>query len=167
MRSSAMGKFRPEHLLLGRVSMSKQDVEGVERIFPALEKLEDRKSAISDKPPTSAQLLSLARRIYAARERRRNFLSGDILGEPAWDILLALYCANGAGHRLTVSNICDASGVPPTTALRWLDTLMERGFTRRLKNPLDRRIVFIELEPEGQARLQSYLWDIWMRFFPD
>lgn len=156
-----MGSYRPQNLLTGRVTLSEQDIES-----QSLEEVADRsrKPAL---PPSSKQLLALAQRLYSSRERRRNYISPELFGEPAWDMLLALFCANAACHRLSVTSLCLASGAPQTTALRWIDSLHERGLTRRVKNPLDARVVFIELEPEGKARMLAYLEDVWSEFFGD
>jgi DNA-binding MarR family transcriptional regulator len=99
------------------------------------------------------------------RRRRADFLSADLFAEPGWEMLLALYEANCAGHRMTSTNLCSASNAPPTTALRWLDNLAELGLVRRRKNPLDGRIVFIELEPNARTAIEAYLCDAWMLFY--
>ena len=145
--------------------MTEQDIDDVDWLdSPRLDK--PKRGGTEILPPTTADLLSLAKRLFAARERRRHFLSEDLFGEPAWDMLLALFAASLSGHRMTVSHLCTASGVPPTTALRWLDTLRDKGLTRRLKNPLDGRVIFVEMEPEGRARMTAYLENIWFRYFP-
>ena len=108
-------------------------------------------------PPTTEELVAFAKRISAMRGCRNNFLSDDLLGEPGYDMMLALFIADADGHRLTVSDLTRASGVPSTTALRWMATLQERGLTRRRLNNLDARMVFIELEPKGRDQVAAFL----------
>ncbi len=71
-------------------------------------------------------------------------------------MLLALYVTEHS-TRLTVSGIVSLSGVPPTTALRWLDFLecKERLVSRR-PNPVDGRAVFIELTDDARNALDVY-----------
>jgi DNA-binding MarR family transcriptional regulator len=115
------------------------------------------------RPSLSTQdLAGLAERITAARRRRSDFLSADLFAEPGWDIMLALYQANCAGHRMTSTNLCIASNAPSTTALRWLDNLTELGLVSRRKNPLDARIVFFELAPHARTAIEAYLCDLWV-----
>jgi DNA-binding MarR family transcriptional regulator len=99
--------------------------------------------------------------MFAIRGRRREFLGNDLLGEPAWDMLLALYVASLENSSITVSHLAADSGVPASTALRWLGALKDRGFARPRRNKLDRRVVFLTLEGEGHARLTALLTDAW------
>lgn len=115
--------------------------------------------------PAPEELLVLARRISAARNRRKKYLAGELFAEPGWEMLLALYEADAAGHRRTVSNLCYSSKAPDTTALRWLDKLSELNLVRRSKNPLDARMVFIELEPCARNAIQSYLCELWVDIY--
>ncbi len=80
-------------------------------------------------------------------------------------MLLALYEADTAGHRMTISNLCYSSQAPDTTALRWLDKLVELNLIHRRKNPLDARIVFIELEPGAKSAIRSYLCELWFKLY--
>lgn len=114
---------------------------------------------------TPQELVELARRIVAARRRREKFFSGDLFSEPGWEMLLALYDANCAGHRLTSTNLCRASNAPPTTALRWLDNLIQLDLVSRRGNPLDARVVFIELKPHARTAIEAYLSDFWVLMY--
>ena len=106
-----------------------------------------------------APLVALAQKILLARSMRRTFMSNDFFAEPGWEMLLSLFCADAAGHRMTVSNLCHASCSPDTTALRWLEKLLERDMVRRRSNPLDARVIFIELQPSARSAIRSYLSD--------
>jgi DNA-binding MarR family transcriptional regulator len=114
---------------------------------------------------STQDLVRLAQLITRARRRRADFLSADLFAEPGWEMLLALYEANCAGHRLTSTNLCAASNAPPTTALRWLENLAQLGLVSRRKNPLDARIVFIELEPNARTKIEAYLCDVWILLY--
>ena len=114
---------------------------------------------------SSQDLVWLAQRLTAARRRREDFLSPGLFSEPGWEMLLALYEANCAGHRVTSTNLCRASNAPQTTAIRWLDNLVELGLINRRKNPLDARVIFIELEPHARAAIEAYLCDMWVTMF--
>ena len=119
-----------------------------------------------DRPtPTSADLVGLAERLSTARERRPRFLANELFAEPGWDMILALFRTDNAGHRMTVSNLCLESHVPVSTALRWVEKLVELGLARRVKNPLDGRVIFIELEAEGRSCIHDCLSHIWTVFY--
>lgn len=115
--------------------------------------------------PSPEGLLDLASKLHKSRVRRGVFFSPDLFSEPGWEMLFALYRADAAGHRLTVSNLCFASQGPDTTALRWIDKLLELHLVFKKKNPLDARSYFIELEPEARIAVHAYLLDQWLTFY--
>ena len=108
-------------------------------------------------PPTRRQLVALACRIYDARRARDKFFERTLFSEPAWDMLLALYCLPARGERLTVTALCHASGAPPTTALRWQGELTNVGLIERGPRELDQRKQLVRLTAEGRAVLERYL----------
>lgn len=90
---------------------------------------------------TAAQVRDLLR----ARRIRSDFLPGDLFADPAWDMLLDLLASQLERDQVSVSSLCIAAGVPPTTALRWLRTLTDKGLVIRHADPHDGRRVFISL----------------------
>ena len=78
-----------------------------------------------------------------------------MFGEPAWDILLALY-VNEPGQRQTISRLAETANASKSTALRWLEHLERHGLVRREDHPHDRRTVFVELTDAGRGKLDFY-----------
>jgi hypothetical protein len=101
--------------------------------------------------------LMLARKAYALRRKRDAiFDNPDLFGEPAWDILLDLYIAQGERKRVSVSSACIGSAAPPTTGLRWLGVLANAGLIARENDPRDHRSVLVKLTPNGQAAMDRF-----------
>ena len=147
-----MKTFRPSD---GTTSVSVRSADGLGKAA----------GAHKGRAPAPEELILLARKVYRARASRKSFLAGELFSEPGWEMLLALFEADAAGHRLTISNLCYASQAPDTTALRWLEKLCELGLVYRKRNPLDSRMVFVELEPKGRTAVRECLVDIWMLFY--
>lgn len=80
-----------------------------------------------------------------ARRAREKFFPAEILADPAWDMLLDLAAARLEGKQVAVSSLCIAASVPTTTALRWIKTMIERGYFQRSPDPEDGRRAFISL----------------------
>jgi DNA-binding transcriptional ArsR family regulator len=99
----------------------------------------------------------LIRSIIRARRLRDSYFKGEIFADPAWDMLLDLMAARLEKHRVAVSSLCIAAAVPPTTALRWIKTLTERGLLVRCADPADGRRVYIELSDEAARALTAYI----------
>jgi hypothetical protein len=91
--------------------------------------------------PTYAEV----RAIIRARRMRDQYLPADLFADPAWDMILDLLAARIAGQCVSVSSLCIAAAVPPTTALRWIRQLTDRAVFARIDDPADGRRVFIEL----------------------
>ncbi|MBB6503189.1 DNA-binding MarR family transcriptional regulator [Sphingomonas endophytica] len=109
-------------------------------------------------PHRPKALFDLASDVLNARRRRITIFGEDacLLGEPAWDILLDLY-VHPATKPVSISSACIASGVPGTTALRWIDHLRRRGLVRRFADPTDKRRNFVALAPRGQLLVEEWL----------
>jgi hypothetical protein len=119
-----------------------------ERVAAALARLIVPTDA-SDPPPIDA---GVVRGLVRARRARERYFPADIFADPAWDMLLDLTAARAEGQPVSVSSLCIAACVPPTTALRWIRTLCDAGLFERASDPLDARRAFIALaEPTAQA----------------
>lgn len=99
---------------------------------------------------------SMVRDLIKLRRMREQFFPADLFADPAWDILLDLYAAKLESKSVSVSSLCIAAAVPPTTALRWITTMTEHGALVRKQDPRDARRVFIELSADSEERLGNY-----------
>lgn len=100
------------------------------------------------------------RRIIRQRQLRARFFDGELFADPAWDILLDLTAARVEHTRVSVTSLCIASGVPPTTALRWIAQMRETGLVERVEDESDKRRAFISLTDkaaDGMARFFAVL----------
>lgn len=116
---------------------------------------------IEPEPPRPARSarghLALARKAYALRRKRAAiFGNPDLFGEPAWDILLDLFIAQGEGKPVSVSSACIGSAAPATTGLRWLGVLADEGLVVRENDPEDHRRVLVRLTPAGRAAMERF-----------
>jgi len=98
----------------------------------------------------------LVRRIIRQRQLRTRFFSEGLFADPAWDMLLDLAAATAEHARVPVTSLCHASGVPPTTALRWIGLLEKAGLVQKQHDPVDRRRAFVVLTNAGIARIARY-----------
>jgi DNA-binding MarR family transcriptional regulator/DNA-binding response OmpR family regulator len=102
----------------------------------------------------------LLRRIVRQRQLRARFFDGDLFADPAWDILLDLAAARAEHKRVSVTSLCIASGVPPTTALRWIGQLIEAGLAQRIEDDTDRRRAFIVLTDRAADAMARYFAEL-------
>ena len=108
-------------------------------------------------PRSTRGALVLARKTYALRRKRAAiFGNPDLFGEPAWDILLDLFIADGEGKTVSVSSACIGSAAPATTGLRWLGVLADEGLVVRENDQEDHRRVMVRLTPAGHAAMERF-----------
>lgn len=102
----------------------------------------------------------LVRRIIRQRQLRARFFDGDLFADPAWDMLLDLTAARAEHVRVSVTSLCIASGVPPTTALRWIGQMTEAGLLQRVEDETDRRRAFIALTDHAADAMARYFAEL-------
>lgn len=102
-------------------------------------------------------LLEVARRILKRRALRCGRFGEDIFSEPAADILVDLFVNEQMRREVCVSSACLASHVPPTTALRHIGLLEDRGLVVRVADPFDKRRFLVELTELGRTRVTAML----------
>ncbi|UUR08919.1 MarR family winged helix-turn-helix transcriptional regulator [Sphingomonas glaciei] len=122
---------------------SDEDVSNARELLAA--KNFDRRSIGCDRQQMRERRLRTAERILLLRRSRVGIFGEGLFGEASWDILLSLYVAELSQYRMTITAVYNEAGVPQTTALRWLQHLVDLGMVVRRPNVVDRRAVFVEL----------------------
>ena len=104
-----------------------------------------------------ANTVSVLRRIIRERRVRERFFKEARFGEPAWDIILDLTLAWFEGKTVAVSSLCIASGVPMSTAMRWINEMIEAGLIDRWIDPTDGRRNLMQVSPATRDAMLRYL----------
>lgn len=117
----------------------------------------DNPRALALEPSSGVARSNLAKHLYEMRRMRDKFLPHDLFAEPAWDILLLLYWAGETRQRMTVSAVCVSAGVPGTTALRWIQNLIETDMIEKSPHPTDMRVSWLSLSSRAKVALDAYL----------
>lgn len=165
--------------LIGGINMTKQsDLSAFTSDSAKLQQLSDEVSRIATTlahlaiPPAVAGKLhsappandgaerdipaEMVRYVIQSRRLRNRYFDKELFADPAWDMMLDLFYAEIAQLRVSVSSLCIASGVPPTTALRWIKTMTDADLLRRRPDSHDARRVFVELTPLASKGMRCY-----------
>ena len=105
-------------------------------------------------------LRPVVRALMQARRMRSRYFNTSMFGEPAWDMLLALYAAAEENGVLSVSGLAEKAGTAPTTALRWLAYLESQGLAERRDKPNDQRVQLVQLTDKARRALLDYFSDV-------
>ena len=103
------------------------------------------------------QARAWADRLYAERRRRDALFPDGLFGEPAWDLLLAMFTAREKGQAMILCRAYKAAGVSDTTGRRLLDRMEEEGLITRRRAPRSRKMRIVELTDLAVERLIDYL----------
>lgn len=135
---------------LGQMSTSESD--------PAADSVADR--AMTYQAETSADRGAVitpdaarVRQLIQMRRLRDRFFDAALFADPAWDMLLDLAASRLEERSVSVSSLCIAAAVPPTTALRWIRMMTEQQLLVRRADPADARRMFIDLADSAFDRV--------------
>lgn len=90
----------------------------------------------------------LLRRLIKFRDARMKTFPDLNFSNPSWEAMIELYWASHLGLKTSVSALCAAINAPPTTALRHITTLEEKGIIVRGADPYDGRRKYLQLAPD-------------------
>lgn len=143
-----------------------EEVARISRVLARLAAEEQRPGGVADRqiaytaPPTvptpSPATAADIRKTIRGRRLRDQFFSDGLFEDPAWDMLLDLYAAELEGAQVSVSSLCIAAAVAPTTALRWIARMTEAGLFKRQPDPFDRRRAFLALSESAREKMDRY-----------
>lgn len=135
----------------------------VSRIASTLARLSTERDLTSSEVPVGEDppMVSVesVRAVIRARRLRERYFEAELFADPAWDMMLDLLEGELSHRRVAVSSLCVGAAVPPTTALRWIKTLVEKGLFVRRNDPLDGRRVYVELSPSASLAMRRYFSD--------
>jgi DNA-binding MarR family transcriptional regulator len=98
-----------------------------------------------------------AKRLIRDRRSRDNTFENGLFADPAWDIFLHLFVAGELGQAASVNEVCIAAAVTPTTALRWMSALENKGLVVKTPDDRDDRRTNIRLADQTFADMRNHL----------
>lgn len=98
--------------------------------------------------------------IIRLRSLRAAHVPGELLGDPAWDMLLELFHAELGGRPVTSSVLSKAARVSVSTGQRWIKALVSRGLCNEVNDPSDSERLFIRLSEKGSEAMHGYFADV-------
>ncbi len=134
--------------------LTRTEIEGD---IPASPIVGDRINRYGAPPLLAEPSAADVRRAIRARRLRDQFFGATLFEDPGWDMLLDLYAAELERGRVSVSSLCIAAAVAPTTALRWIARMTDTGLFERHPDLLDRRRAFMVLSNRASEAMRGYI----------
>lgn len=134
------------------------DSARLEAALAILRQASVRVALLSDplSPEAGQSLRAVAERLYTERRKREEYFPPALFGEPAWDLLLALFIAHDDGRHVSLTEAYDAARIDPREGPPVVEKLIAAGLVARSHN----RGNAIVLTDRGMDRLNDYLADL-------
>ena len=102
-------------------------------------------------------LLEMVRRVMSERRLLAELSQGDLFTNGPWNMMLDLYENAWLEKPISVSSLTIASGIPPTTALRYIAYLQDVKLLTKRGDSYDGRRVLVHLTKLGFNQVTEYL----------
>lgn len=142
------------------IVLSEKDVREAARLLRLLSAAVGEQTGLvadGQNPTSREELVLRARIVLDSRQRRTKYFNRAMFGEPAWDVLLALYITERSDGPQSIGRIAEWIKTPLTTVARWIDYLEKERLVSREAHPNDKRVIFIRLLEKGRELLDAYL----------
>lgn len=142
------------------IVLSEKDVREAARLLRLLSSAVAEQSgqvAGGQEPTSRDELILRARIVLNSRRRRTQYFNRAMFGEPAWEVLLALYITELSEGPQSIGRIADWIRAPLTTVARWIDYLEKERLISREAHPNDKRVIVIRLSEKGRELMDAYL----------
>lgn len=113
------------------------------------------------KPETinDAELVVRAENLLKWSRLKAQFLNlgTGLFSDSCWDMCLDIYICDLKEEQITVSSVAHSSGIPMTTAMRYINVMSEEGLLEKTPNPSDNRMVFVSTSASCKERISDVL----------
>ena len=106
-------------------------------------------------PKTDAE--SLVQQILCARQFRSSIFGKGLFGDPAWDIVLALYLGQLRNQTVPITRLAEAASVSVQAVDRWLAVLEGQGLIERTRTGPDGEELPAGLSQKGSSAMRRWL----------
>ena len=85
---------------------------------------------------------------------------GIAVRDPVWMMTIALLRRHYSNQRITISSLAEASGTSYTTSLRQIERMVTTGLLRRVRNPEQPKLVYIEPTDKLLLNFRGYCLEL-------
>lgn len=110
-----------------------------------------------NRPGGQFETADFARKVIRLLDMLPRTFGEELFADPARYLLLDLYAAARENREITMGSACYAARVPATTALRWINSLVDLGLVDRIRSPRDGRMIHLRLTPQAEQRVGDSL----------
>lgn len=94
------------------------------------------------------------------RARGEAFKVPGLFGDPAWEMLVAIYNAELEGAPASASQLARSAAWSHSTGMRWLNALISEGLVRKVDSGETSNLPYVELTEPGRRKIESVLLEM-------
>lgn len=96
--------------------------------------------------------------LHWGRLRSQTLDTGNgLFADACWNMCLDIYICGLKDERVTVSAIAHSSGIPMTTAMRYINVMVDQNLIEKKPNPADNRMIFVSVSPDCMKKIEKLL----------
>ena len=96
--------------------------------------------------------------LHWGRLRSQTLDTGNgLFADACWNMCLDIYICGLKEERVTVSAIAHSSGIPMTTAMRYINVMVDQNLIEKKPNPADNRMIFVSISADCQKKIEGLL----------
>lgn len=107
----------------------------------------------------TAELVRRAEKLLKWNRFKAEMLSArsGLFADSCWNMCLDTYICDIKDKKITVSSIAHGSGIPMTTAMRYINVMVEEGLLVKSPNPSDNRMIFLSTSAACKDKISAIL----------
>ena len=92
------------------------------------------------------------------RLKSRILDSGNgLFANSCWNMCLDIFICDLKDQRITVSSIAHSSGIPMTTAMSYINVMVEQGLLHKTPNSVDNRMIYVSVSENCSEKIRELL----------
>ena len=143
------------------MQQANEQIEKLDRRIAASNSQNDKEHPVVRKDLGDADLIGRAQQhlLWGRRKSLALDTGNGLFADSCWNMCLDIYICGLKEERVTVSGIAHSSGIPMTTAMRYINVMAEQGLIKKTQNPADNRMTFVSLSTDCMNKIKSLLSD--------
>lgn len=82
-----------------------------------------------------------------------------LFADSCWNMCLDIFICDLKNELITISSVAHSSGIPMTTAVRYINVMAAQGLLEKTLNPSDQRMTFVSTSAAGKEKITKLLAD--------
>jgi len=137
-----------------------ENLDRLERKIADSRNLSGQETGIKDDKPDSIDLIERAEKFLEWGRLKSGTLDAGngLFTDSCWNMCLDIFLCGLKDQQVTVSAIAHSSGIPMTTAMRYINVMVEQGLLQKSSNPADHRMVFVAVSENCRTKIERLLF---------